>query len=66
MARRGRVWRCGACGKWAFSSYRIASKMLARLAEPGSVYWCRRGGAYHVTAETPEEYAQRRSTWAVT
>lgn len=64
MARRGRIWRCR-CGKWAFSNRRLANKMLARLSEPGYVYWCRCGGAYHVTTQSPEEYAHRRSTWAV-
>lgn len=60
--RRGKVWRCQSCGKTAFSSHRIASKALARLQEPGNVYFCRRGGGYHVTREDPAEYDRRRAS----
>lgn len=65
MARRGgRIWRCRADGKTAFSGWRLAQAAMNQREEPGHIYWCRRGGGYHMTRYSPAEYERRRAAAA--
>ena len=59
-----RIRRCPHDGKWSFTSYRVALKLLRRLDEPGTVYWCGHAGGYHVTQLDQAEYDRRRAAVA--